>query len=98
MADETTVAEEETSESVQKVYIGPSIPRCGLRTAQILTGTEADIASFIGKYTERFPELKYLIVDLADLNEAMKKVKTKGNILHKYYQDAAAKSKASRRG
>lgn len=101
--EEETVIHEETDESekepkiVKMVYIGPSIPRSNLRNARILEGTEEEINDFISKYAERYPEIKYLLVAPEHLAEAQKKVQKKGNILHKYYQDMAAKAIVSRK-
>lgn len=93
------MAEEATQEPViKKIYIGPSIPRSGLRHSMILEGTEEEINGFISKLTERYPEIRHLLVTPAALSAAQKKVETKGNILHKYYQDMAAKAATSRMG
>lgn len=96
---ETTEAEETTvEETVKRVYIGPSIPKSTLRNGMILQGTSVEIEQFIGDKTERYPEIKHLLIDPEKLSDAQAKVHTKGNILHKYYQDMAAKAAGSRRG
>ena len=82
---------------IKLVYIGPSIPRSKLRNAQILSGTESEIMSFIGEMSERYAEIKYLLVSPENLSEAQKKAQEEGNILHKYYQDMAAKARTSRK-
>lgn len=95
---ETTEETAATEETVKRVYIGPSIPKSTLRNGMILMGTETEIESFIGNKSERYPEIKYLLIEPEKLSDAQKKVKTKGNILHKYYQDMAAKAAGSRKG
>lgn len=84
------------SETIQKVYIGPTIPRSQLRNAQIVRGTQEEIDSFVQPLMERYPEVRHLLVDLNTLSEARKDVYTKGRLLHKYYQDVQAKVIASR--
>lgn len=86
--------EAETEEQVKMVYIGPSIPRSGLCFAQILTGTEESIEGFIAARSERYPEIRHLMVKPEDVSAAVKQVETKGNILNKYYQDMAAKARS----
>ena len=91
-------AEKETAEVLQLVYIGPSIPKSGLRHGTILRNTQEEINAFLAKFSERYPEIKYLLVPPKHLPAAQKKVRTKGNILYKYYQDTAAKALTFRRG
>lgn len=88
----------DTEEKVKKIYIGPSIPRSQLRNAEILEGTEEEINAYIAKYSERYPEIKFLLVDPDKLPEEQQKVRTKGNILNKYYKDMEAKAIVSRKG
>lgn len=79
------------------VYIGPSIPRSGLRHAQVLEGTKEQIDKFLSALLERYPEIPHMLVAPDKLSDALKKTQQKGNILHKYYQDMAAKAKARRK-
>lgn len=81
----------------QKVYIGPSIPSSGLRNAMILRGTDEEIQNHISGIAEQYPEIGYLLVDVNGLPEAQKRVRTKGNILNKYYMDMAAKASHDRK-
>lgn len=84
------------SKKIQKVYIGPSIPRTQLRNAQILRGTEEEIDSFVQPLMERYPEIRKLLVEPNALSEARREVCTRGRLLHKYYQDVQAKAIVSR--
>lgn len=95
MAVKKTPAEETV---IKSVYIGPSIPKSKLRNGMILKGTQEEIEQFISGKIERYPEIKHLLVKPEELAQAQKKVQTKGNILHKYYQDMAAKAAGSRKG
>lgn len=88
----------ERAETIKRVYIGPSLPFGKLRQAMILEGTEEEIGAFTGDLLESYPELPYLLVDPAELTEAMEKAERKGTLLHKYYNDVLAKSRASRTG
>lgn len=92
---EETVTET-TEEEITRVYIGPSIPHTTLRNAQILTGTETSIGEYLAQFTERYPEVPFLIVAPAGLAEAQRRVQTAGNILHKYYEDMAAKARVQK--
>lgn len=89
-------AEEIAEEEITRVYIGPSIPHTTLRNAQILTGTESSIAEYLAQFTESYPEVPYLIVAPSGLAEAQRRVQTAGNILHKYYEDMAAKARVQK--
>ena len=92
------MAKAKTAATVQKVYIGPSIPRHNLRNGMILRGTEQEIEDHTAAFIEKYPEVRHLIVNVDALPEAQAKVRTKGNILNKYYLDMAAKAASSRRG
>jgi hypothetical protein len=93
--EETTVRQ--TAETVKKIYIGPSIPRTNLCYARILEGTEEQIAAFLTEYEEKYPEVKFLLATPDNLSSMINKSQTKGNILHKYYQDMAAKAVVERK-
>jgi hypothetical protein len=95
-ANEAAQTVEEETETL--VYIGPGIPGGKLRPAQIITGTDAQIKAFLGGITESYPEIGHLLVPVKGLAEAARKVQTKGNILHKYYEDVAAKATARKTG
>ena len=64
----------------------------------ILKGTGAEIREYLGELTETYPEIPHLLAAPKDLPEALRRVSGKGTILHKYYQDMLAKSKAARVG
>lgn len=83
---------------VTMVYIGPSLPYGKLRTSMILKGTEGEIRDFLADIREKYPEADHLIVPPEQLTQALEKVARKGTILHKYYEDMLAKSRASRKG
>lgn len=83
---------------VTLVYIGPSLPYGKMRSSMILNGTEEEIDGFLAKIKEQYPEVTHLLVPPERLTDALEKVARKGTILHKYYEDMLAKSRASRKG
>lgn len=85
-------------EPVTLVYIGPSLPYEKLRSSMILNGTENEINDFLAKIKEQYPEVTRLLVPPDRLTDALEKVARNGTILHKYYEDMLAKSRASRKG
>lgn len=85
-------------EPVTLVYIGPSLPYEKLRSSMILNGTEEEISDFLEKIKEQYPEVTRLLVPPDRLTDALEKVARNGTILHKYYEDMLAKSRASRKG
>lgn len=101
-AEETAVTADESeitlSETVTKVYIGPSIAFSRLRESMILTGTEEEIADFLCELTESYPEIPHLLIAPEALAAALDRVGRSGTLLHKYYEDVLAKSRASRKG
>lgn len=86
------------AEQVRLVYIGPSLPYGKMRSSMILTGTEEEINDFLAEIKEQYPEVTHLLVPPDKLTDALEKVARKGTILHKYYEDMLAKSRASRKG
>lgn len=80
------------------VYIGPSLPYGKIRSSMILKGTQEEIDGFLAEIKEQYPEVTHLLVPPDKLTQALEKVGRKGTILHKYYEDMLAKSRASRKG
>lgn len=90
--------EESAQEQLTLVYIGPSLPYGKLRSSMILKGTQEEIDGFLAEIREQYPEVTHLLVPPDKLTQALEKVGRKGTILHKYYEDMLAKSRASRKG
>lgn len=80
------------------VYFGPSIPFGRLRTAMILKGSEEELMRFLEPELEKYPEVRHLVAPVEKLSEAMEKVGRRGTLLHKYYEDMLAKTRAERKG
>ena len=77
------------------VYCGPSIPRGRLKENAVFRGTLADVLNYLADVIEDYPQIPRLIVPTNRLAAFSVKVKTPGNIAHKYYSDIAS---AIRRG
>ena len=72
------------------VYCGPSIPRGRLKENAVFRGTLADVLNYLADVIEDYPQIPRLIVPTNRLAVFAVKVKTPGNIAHKYYSDIAS--------
>lgn len=90
------VAEDAEEEKVKRIYLGPSIPRYGLRHGQILSGDRSAVEGYINGMEERFPTIRHLMVTPDRLAEAQEKTGDKTSVLHRYYMEIAAR--AGKRG
>lgn len=72
------------------VYCGPSIPRGRLKENAVFRGTIADVLNYLADVVEDYPQIPRLIVPTNRLAVFAVKVKTPGNIAHKYYSDIAS--------
>ena len=72
------------------VYCGPSIPRGRLNENAVFRGTLADVLNYLADVVEDYPQIPRLIVPTNRLAVFAVKVKTPGNIAHKYYSDIAS--------
>ena len=105
----TTTAAEEQQDAPQTaadapeveklVYVGPQLPRGQLKTNTIFEGgsREEIIASpELAEVLKRYPLVKNMLVPVSKLAEAKQKIKTAGNVLHKFYADIASLIAAER--
>jgi hypothetical protein len=69
------------------VYVGPTIPGGLLKENAVFRGTFPDIKAYLKDVLARYPQAARLIVPTTRLAEYAAKVKTPGNLAHKYYQD-----------
>lgn len=79
-------------EIVQKVYIGPTIPKTPMRESRVLWGSEDEIREYIKPLMENYPEVQHLLVEPGKLCEAKREARTPGRLLCKYYNDLRAKA------
>ena len=75
------------------VYCGPSIPRGRLKENAVFRGTLADVLNYLADVIEDYPQIPRLIVPTNRLAAFSVKVKTPGNIAHKYYTDIVSEMK-----
>ena len=82
------------------VYCGPSIPRGRLKENAMFRGTLSDVLNYLADVIEDYPQIPRLIVPTNRLAAFSVKVKTPGNIAHKYYTDivSAMKTKKNKEG
>lgn len=78
---------QEATEQVTLVYVGPSLPKGRLKQNSIFVGTRQEIEKELETVVESFPLVKNMLVPVSELAEAKNKVKSSGNVLHKYYAD-----------
>ena len=78
----------ETAEEIVKLaYIGPTLPAGQLKSNRIFIGTETEIKKELQTVIEKYPLVEKMIVPANQMGEKKNKVRTAGNILHKYYTD-----------
>ena len=73
------------------VYAGPSLPHGRLKEHAVFNGTFEDVKAYLADVLEDYPQAERLIVPVERLSAFAAKVKTPGNIAHKYYNDIARK-------
>lgn len=69
------------------VYTGPSLPRGQLKENAVFRGEKEDVKAYLKDAIEKYPQIERLIVPVPLLGAYRAKVKTPGNIAHKYYND-----------
>ena len=69
------------------VYAGPSLPHGRLKEHAVFNGTFEDVKAYLADVLEDYPQTERLIVPVERLSAFTAKVKTPGNIAHKYYND-----------
>ena len=93
--DDNTTPAENAAESAQEepqgydlfVYAGPSLPRGRLKENAVFNGTREDVKAYLADVLAEYPQIDKLIVPASKLAAFSVKVKTPGNIAHKYYTD-----------
>lgn len=80
-------AAQSAAERVKLVYIGPTLPKGQLKQNTIFIGTQQEIEKELEKVLAKYPICKNLLVPVASLATAKVKIKTPGNMLHKWSAD-----------
>lgn len=78
------------------VYAGPSLPRGRLKENTVFRGTFEDVKTYLSGVLEDYPQIERLIVPANRLAAFSVKVKTPGNIAHKYYSDIVSAMRGNR--
>lgn len=78
------------------VYAGPSLPRGRLKENTVFRGTFEDVKNYLSDVLEDYPPIERLIVPTNRLAAFSVKVKTPGNIAHKYYSDIVSAMRGSK--
>lgn len=78
------------------VYAGPSLPRGRLKENTVFRGTFEDVKEYLSDVLEDYPQIERLIVPTNRLAAFSVKVKTPGNIAHKYYNDIVSAMRGSK--
>ena len=68
-------------------YAGPTLPHGRLKENAVFRGTLHDVKDYLADVLEEYPQAERLIVPVNKLAEFSVKVKTPGNLAHKYYSD-----------
>ena len=78
------------------VYAGPSLPRGRLKENTVFRGAFEDVKNYLSDALEDYPQIEKLIVPADKLAAFSVKVKTPGNIAHKYYSDIVSAMRGNR--
>lgn len=87
---------EEAKETL--IYIGPTVKAGLLRTNAVFTGTREEIRVYLGDILRDITQVEKLMIPVARLAESKGKVKEKGTLLNKYYNDVASLDHAKKEG
>lgn len=68
-------------------YVGPTLPRGRLKENAIFRGKIKDVLAYLADVLEDYPQVAKLIVPTHKIAVYSAKVKTPGNVAHKYYTD-----------
>lgn len=94
--DNNTTPDEKATESATEgetggydlfVYAGPTLPRGRLKENAVFRGAFEDVKAYLADVLEEYPQVARLIVPVNRLAAFSVKVKTPGNLAHKYYSD-----------
>lgn len=90
-AETQKMAEKETF-----IYIGPTVKAGALRTNTTFTGTKNEIKKYLKEILEEIPQVERLLVPVKKLAESKERIRDKGTLLNKYYNEIASLNHAKR--
>ena len=99
-----TPGAENGAESAQKepegydlfIYAGPTLPKGRLRENAVFNGRFSDVISYLADVVKDYPLVEKLIVPVKKYAAFSVKVKTPGNLAHKYYSDIVSTMRGNR--
>lgn len=96
-AQSATESEEDVPDGYDLfVYAGPTLPRGRLKENAVFRGTFEDVKAYLADVLEVYPQVARLIVPVNRLAAFSVKVKTPGNLAHKYYSDIVSAMRGNR--
>lgn len=90
IAGENTVETKKAAEKETFIYIGPTVRAGALRTNAAFTGTRNEVKEYLKEILEEIPQVERLFVPVKRLAESKEKIKDKGTLLNKYYNEIAS--------
>lgn len=98
---ETKEAAENGNDEAEKetfIYIGPTVRGGALKSNAALTGSREDVKGYLKGILEAIPQVERLLVPVSRLAESKGRVKEKGTLLNKYYNEVASLDNAKKEG
>ena len=78
------------------IYAGPTLPKGRLRENAVFNGRFSDVISYLADVVKDYPLVEKLIVPVKKYAAFSVKVKTPGNLAHKYYSDIVSTMRGNR--
>ena len=95
-ADGAESAQEEPEGYDLFIYAGPTLPKGRLRENAVFNGRFSDVISYLADVVKDYPLVEKLIVPVKKYAAFSVKVKTPGNLAHKYYSDIVSTMRGNR--
>lgn len=80
------------------IYIGPTVKGGALKANATLTGTRGEIKGYLKGILEEIPQVERLLIPVDRLADSKGKVKEKGTLLNRYYNEVASLDNAKQEG
>lgn len=80
------------------IYIGPTVKGGALKTNAALTGTRGEVKEYLKGILEEIHQVERLLVPVKRLADSKGKVKEKGTLLNRYYNEVASLDNAKKEG
>lgn len=86
--NKSKAAKQESEAAAQKgtyIYVGPTLPDGSLRKNQTLRGTHEEVLAYLAPQTQKYPQVKRLIVSVSGLAQEKRKIEAGGNAAGQAY-------------